>query len=85
MHLPAREVYGKKYPPCESVPGDELFGKEGSKVFNTMVRAERYFHILTRRISEKAVLSLHKSDNSTEMGMDATKEENEDIDKLKSG
>ncbi len=37
----------------EVIPGNELFGKEGSRAFNDYDQALKYFAVLTERVAEK--------------------------------
>ena len=47
----AGEMFGKSFPAHEVIPGNEMFGKEGSRAIVQRNEAELYFDTLTQRIN----------------------------------
>lgn len=65
--VPETEIKGRIIPAHEAIPGNELFGKEGSKCIHNRDRAERYFLELTDnlKMTMEEGLNNHREEKKT--------------------
>lgn len=49
--VPAGEMFGKTYPAHETLPSNEMFGRDGSAAIVKRIEADKYFEELTQRIN----------------------------------
>jgi len=50
IQVPEKEIMGRIIPAHEAIPGNELFGKEGSRCIVDLHSAEEYFRELTEKL-----------------------------------
>jgi len=54
LQVPEREIMGRTISAHEALPGNELFGRDGSRCINDPDRAEEYFRELTEKLKTAA-------------------------------
>lgn len=67
FQVPEKVLFGKTMPAHEAIPGNEQFGREGSKCITDRNQAEAYFDDLTEKLntSKRPHLDYTLKENST--------------------
>jgi hypothetical protein len=74
IQVPEKNLFGKTIPAHEAIPGNGLFGREGSRSIVYLERAEDYFLELTDKLKSRneGPNDLSMEENSTQVYVDTT-------------